>query len=256
MTEGRGDTSNSAGGPARHIPVLLPEAIHALSPVAGGTFLDGTFGAGGYTRALLDHADIRVVAFDRDPTAIRAGAPLIEASGGRLHLIEARFGELAVHARAFAPFTGIVLDIGVSSMQIDDAARGFSFRHDAPLDMRMGGTGRTAADILAEASEEEIANIIYRFGEERASRRIAHAIVLRRASDPVVTTGQLADLVKKQLGHKFGEMHPATRTFQALRIAVNEELDELSRALAGAEEFWRPEDGSSSSPSIRSKTAS
>ena len=240
MSAGRGEDNNPAGGPARHIPVLLPEALRALSPALGGTFLDGTFGAGGYTRALLDVPGVRVVAFDRDPTAIRAGAPLVEASGGRLDLVEARFGDLAIQARPFAPFTGIVLDIGVSSMQLDDAERGFSFRQDAPLDMRRGASGRTAADILAVASEEEIADILYHFGEERASRRIARAIVNRRTSDPILTTGQLAELVKAQLGQKFGEIHPATRTFQALRIAVNEELDELSRALAGAEELLEP----------------
>ena len=224
MSAGRGAKQDPAGGPARHIPVLLPEAMHALAPELGGTFLDGTFGAGGYTRALLDFPDARVVALDRDPTALQAEAALSQEFQGRLTLVEGRFGDMAVHAHAFAPFAGIVLDIGVSSMQIDDAARGFSFRHDAPLDMRMSAEGPTAADILAGSSEEEIADILYHFGEERASRRIAKAIVLRRASDPVATTGALADLVKSQLGHKFGEIHPATRTFQALRIAVNDEL--------------------------------
>lgn len=225
---------------ARHIPVLLPEVLGVLAPQSGGMFLDGTFGAGGYTRALLQVAQTRVVAFDRDPSAILNGATLVEAARGRLELVEACFGDMTDRGGAPGSFAGVVLDIGVSSMQLDDAARGFSFRHDAPLDMRMGRGGRTAADILARASEEEIADILYQFGEERASRRIARAIVGRRKTDPVTTTGQLADLVKSLLGQKFGEAHPATRTFQALRIAVNDELGELTRALAGAEQLLAP----------------
>ena len=219
---------------------MLHEAVGALAPERGGTFLDGTFGAGGYTRALLGYPDVRIVALDRDPQAIRDGADLAAASEGRLDLVQGRFGDLATHARSFTPLDGVVLDIGVSSMQFDQAARGFSFRHDAPLDMRMEMSGRTAADILAESSQEEIANILYQFGEERASRRIARAIVARRETAPIVTTAPLADLVKGQLGQKFGEIHPATRTFQALRIAVNDELGELSRALNGAEDALGP----------------
>ena len=226
----------AADGPVRHVPVLLREAVAALAPERGGTFVDGTFGAGGYTAALLAHDGTRVVALDRDPHAIRAGAPLAAAHAGRLDLVQARFGDMAGVTRRFEPLDGIVLDIGMSSMQLDDGARGFSFREDAPLDMRMESAGRTAADILADAGEEEIADILYYFGEERASRRIARAIVARRKLAPVATTRELADLVKSQLGQKFGEIHPATRTFQALRIAVNDELEELSRALAGAEE--------------------
>ena len=241
MNAGRGAPSTvPAGGPARHIPVLLRDAVAALAPAHGGLFVDGTFGAGGYSRALLAFPEARVIALDRDPIAIAAGTPLVAASDGRLTLIEARFGDLADVARDLGPLAGIVLDIGVSSMQLDNAERGFSFRHDAPLDMRMEARGRTAADILNETDEGELADIIYRFGEERASRRIARAIVARRKTEPVATTAALADLVKRLLGQKFGEMHPATRTFQALRIAVNDELGELSRALEGAEEILPP----------------
>ncbi len=241
MTLGGGAVSaDPAGGPARHIPVLLHAAITALAPERGGLFLDGTFGAGGYTRALLAYPDTRVVALDRDPSAIAAGAPLVDEFGDRLMLREARFGDLSEVRRDLGPLAGMVLDIGVSSMQLDEASRGFSFRQDAPLDMRMEASGRTAADILAQAEQDELADILYQFGDERASRRIARAIVARRETAPVTTTLALADLVKSLLGHKFGEMHPATRTFQALRIAVNDELGELSRALDGAEEALAP----------------
>jgi 16S rRNA (cytosine1402-N4)-methyltransferase len=221
--------------------VLLHEAITLLKPRAGHTYLDGTFGAGGYTRAILAHADTTVIALDRDPGAVRAAADLVSAMRGRLELIEGRFGDLAAHALRFGPLDGVVLDIGVSSMQFDEPQRGFSFRFDAPLDMRMEQKGRTAADILADTSEEDLADILYHYGDERASRRIAREIVLRRKTSPVTTTGALADLVKRALPTKFGEIHPATRTFQALRIAVNDELGELSRALAGAEEALAPE---------------
>lgn len=240
MNAGRGADADPAGGPARHIPVLLRAALQALEPISAGTFLDGTFGAGGYTKALLANPGVRVVALDRDPTAIAAGQALVDAADGRLTLLQGRFGDLADHTASFAPLDGVVLDIGVSSMQLDDVSRGFSFRGDAPLDMRMETSGRTAADILAQADADEIADILYYFGDERASRRIARAIVARRATTPVTTTGDLADLVKRLLGQKFGEMHPATRTFQALRIAVNDELDELRRALTGAEEVLAP----------------
>jgi 16S rRNA (cytosine1402-N4)-methyltransferase len=240
MSVGGGDESSPAGGPAPHIPVLLREMMAALAPRADGLYIDGTFGAGGYSRAILDIAGTKVVALDRDPSAVRAAAPLVAAMHGRLEIIEARFGDLADEARRFGPVDGIALDIGVSSMQFDTAARGFSFRFDGPLDMRMEQKGRSAADILAQADEEEIADILYYFGEERASRRIAREIVLRRKSAPVATTAALADLVKRVLPGKFGEIHPATRTFQALRIAVNDELGELARALAGAEEILAP----------------
>jgi 16S rRNA (cytosine1402-N4)-methyltransferase len=225
------------GAPARHIPVLLAEAVDALAVTPGGLYVDGTFGAGGYSRALLDRG-ANVIALDRDPSAIAAGASLAAASDGRLRLIQARFGDLAGVVRDIGVTTvdGIVLDIGVSSMQLDEAARGFSLRYDAPLDMRMESEGRSAADLLREEDEETIADILFSFGEERASRRIARAIVADRPTTPFVSTLQLASMIARVAPAKRGELtHPATRSFQALRIAVNDELGELQRGLAAAE---------------------
>ena len=243
MTSGRGEEpSPVAGGPARHIPVLLEEAISVLAPHEGGVYLDGTFGAGGYSRAILAHAGARVVALDRDPTAIAAGAAMVEEFSGRLILLSARFGDLdaAVRTAGIEALDGIVLDIGVSSMQLDEAARGFSFRFEGPLDMRMEMTGRSAADIVNEGDEEEIADILYHFGEERLARRFARAIVHDRRIEPFTTTAQLAGLIERLNPPRFGQIHPATRTFQGLRIAVNDELGELARALAGAERMLAP----------------
>lgn len=244
----------SATAPSRHTPVLLSEVLAALRPADGETFIDGTFGAGGYSRAILEAADCRVLALDRDPRAIGAGAPLRAAFGGRLTLVEARFGSLDETAREHFScghehedppvggcVDGVVLDIGVSSMQIDEGGRGFSFQHDGPLDMRMGATGPTAADVLADAEEQTIADVIYRYGEEHRSRAIARAIVRAREAAPIATTRQLADLVAKVLGgRKADGKHPATRTFQALRIHVNDELGELVRGLEAAERVLRP----------------
>ena len=238
MTTGRGEESSlPAGGPARHIPVLLAEVLEALAPKAGGVYLDGTFGAGGYTRALLATPDARVVALDRDPDAIAGGQELVAQAQGRLALLPARFGELDEAARAagFPALDGVTLDVGVSSMQIDEAARGFSFRFDGPLDMRMEQTGRSAADIVNGAEEEEIADILYHYGEERQARRLARAIVADRKAQPFLTTRQLAGLCERVAPAKPNQIHAATRTFQALRIAVNDELGELVRALAAAE---------------------
>ncbi|MBX9758848.1 MAG: 16S rRNA (cytosine(1402)-N(4))-methyltransferase RsmH [Beijerinckiaceae bacterium] len=243
MTSGRGEEpSPVAGGPARHIPVLLEEAVSALSPHEGGVYLDGTFGAGGYCRALLAHAGVRVIALDRDPTAIAAGAAMVDEFNGRLMLRSARFGALdeAAQAAGFDALDGIVLDIGVSSMQLDEAARGFSFRFEGPLDMRMEMSGRSAADIVNQGEEEEIADILYHFGEERLSRRIARAIVHDREIEPYTTTAQLAGLIERINPPRFGQIHPATRSFQGLRIAVNDELGELARALAAAERILKP----------------
>lgn len=243
MMSGRGEEpSPVAGGPARHIPVLLEEAVSALAPRAGGVYLDGTFGAGGYTRAVLACEGARVIALDRDPTAIANGEPLARTFGERLVLRQARFGELDEAARAagFDALDGVVLDIGVSSMQIDEAGRGFSFRFDGPLDMRMEMRGRSAADIVNEADEEEIADIIFHFGEDRLARRIARAIVHDRRSAPFTTTEQLASLIARINPPRFGQIHPATRAFQGLRIAVNDELGELARALAAAERILKP----------------
>jgi 16S rRNA (cytosine1402-N4)-methyltransferase len=239
MTTGRGaNFGSAAGGPARHIPVLLREAIAALKLREGGRYLDATFGAGGYSRAILAHKATRVLALDRDPDAVRAGYSLVERSEGRLTLVEARFSQLEETARrfGFAPLDGVVLDVGVSSMQFDEAARGFSFREDGPLDMRMEKRGETAADIIATADEETLADIFYHYGEERAARRIARAIVHDRKFAPFVTTKSLASLIERVAPARPGDfIHPATKSFQALRIAVNDELGELVAALHGAE---------------------
>ncbi len=242
MKTGRSDDNAlAAGGPARHIPVLLDEVLDALAIREGGLYMDGTFGAGGYTRAILATPNTRVLAFDRDPTAIANAAEIVAASAGRLNLVQDRFGDLATVAEqlGLSDFDGVTLDIGVSSMQLDEAERGFSFRFDGPLDMRMEQAGRSAADIVNEASEEELADIIYYYGEERLARKIARAIVADRKAKPFLTTKSLADLLGRIIPHKPTDIHPATRTFQALRIAVNDELGELARALAGAEQVLR-----------------
>jgi 16S rRNA (cytosine1402-N4)-methyltransferase len=233
-----------SAGPAHapHTPVLLDSVIGWLNPRDGGTYLDATFGAGGYTKAILAAAADRVIAIDRDPTAIAAGADLVAQSAGRLTLVEDRFSNLAAVAAAHgaAQVDGVVMDIGVSSMQLDTAARGFSFRLDGPLDMRMGGDGPSAADVVNQAGEADLAKIIFTLGEERFSRQIARAIVTARAAAPITTTRALADIVAGVVRSKPGDIHPATRTFQALRILVNEELDELLLALEGAEKILKP----------------
>jgi 16S rRNA (cytosine1402-N4)-methyltransferase len=240
---GRGDgLSGAAGGPTRHVPVLLGEVCEALDVARGGSFVDGTFGAGGYTRAILEaHPDNRVVAIDRDPVAIAAGASLVAAAAGRLRLVPGRFGDLeAILASAEDErVDGVVLDIGVSSMQIDEAERGFSFRQEGPLDMRMEREGPSAADIVNGAPEAELADIFYHYGEERRARAVARAVIEARRKAPFETTRQLADLVAGLIRGEPG-IHPATRVFQALRIAVNDELGELVRALHAAEQAIRP----------------
>ena len=227
---------------SRHIPVLGREVLTWLQPRDGGVYVDATFGAGGYSRAILETAQTRVIGIDRDRTAIAGGFELVEQSNGRLTLIEDRFSNLAevCSAQGVASVDGVVMDIGVSSMQLDEAGRGFSFRADGPLDMRMGQEGPTAADVIATASEADLANIIYIFGEERHSRSIARAIVAARKQEPITSTRALADLVGKIVRGKPGEIHPATRTFQGLRIFVNGELDELHLALAAAEQVLKP----------------
>jgi 16S rRNA (cytosine1402-N4)-methyltransferase len=238
MNPGRGDEADlAAGGPARHVPVLRDEVMGALAVREGGLYLDATFGAGGYSRVILAKPGTRVLALDRDPLAVAGGAWLVHEAQGRLRLIKERFGRLdeAARERGFYDFDGVVLDLGVSSMQIDDAARGFSFQAEGPLDMRMGCEGASAADIVNTAAEATLANIFFYFGEERASRRIAHAIVLERAKAPLTSTAALASLIARVAPAKPGPLHPATRAFQALRIAVNDELDELVHALAAAE---------------------
>jgi 16S rRNA (cytosine1402-N4)-methyltransferase len=224
---------------ALHIPVLRSEALGALTLRPGGIYVDGTFGAGGYTREILAaFPDIRVFAFDRDPDAIRNGAALVADSQNRLTLIEAPFSTLAEHDLPM--LDGVVLDIGVSSMQFDQAERGFSFRNDGPLDMRMAQDGMSAADIVNGESEERIADIIYHFGEERQSRSIARGIVAARQLASIQTTRQLSDIITKIIWPRPNEIHPATRTFQALRIAVNDELGELARSLYAAEKMLKP----------------
>jgi 16S rRNA (cytosine1402-N4)-methyltransferase len=226
----------------RHIPVLGAEAVRALSPRDGGIYVDATFGAGGYSQAILDAADTRVIGIDRDRTAIAGGFDLVDRSNGRLTLVEDRFSNLAevCAAQGVTAVDGVVMDVGVSSMQVDEAGRGFSFRLDGPLDMRMGHDGPTAADVVARAAEADLANIIYIFGEERHSRAVARAIVAARKETPINTTRALAEIVGKVVWAKPGEIHPSTRTFQALRIFVNEELDELHLALSAAERILKP----------------
>jgi len=225
--------------PAPHIPVLLDEVIAALSPAPGETHVDGTFGAGGYSRAILA-LGATVYAFDRDPDAIAEGAALAEASGGALALVPERFSRMAeaLAARGVDAVDGVTLDIGVSSMQLDRAERGFSFQADGPLDMRMEQAGESAADFVNGASEGEIADVIFHLGEEPKARRIARAIVAAR---PIARTAELAAIVRRATGHKpHDKKDPATRTFQALRIHLNRELDELEDGLAAAERVLRP----------------
>ena len=231
-----------AGGPARHIPVLVRRVVDFLAPRPGGTYVDATFGAGGYTRAILAAADVKVIGIDRDPGAVARGAGLVDEAGGRLVLVEERFSNLDQVARQYGhgPVDGVVLDLGVSSMQLDQAERGFSFRLDGPLDMRMGNEGPSAADVVAAASERELAAIIATLGEERHARAIARAIVAARAAAPILTTLQLAAIVERLARGRPSPIHPATRTFQALRIFVNEELAELASALAAAEIVLKP----------------
>jgi 16S rRNA (cytosine1402-N4)-methyltransferase len=226
--------------PAPHVPVLLAEVMSALAVQDGETHVDGTFGAGGYTRAMLDKGAPRVYAFDRDPDAIQTGEALAASSGGRLTLVPERFSRMrqALAERGVEAVDGVTLDIGVSSMQLDQPERGFSFQGDGPLDMRMGREGETAADFLNNAPEETIADVIWRYGEEPKSRRIARAIVAAR---PLERTGQLAELVRRALGWRQGmKKDPATRTFQAIRIHLNEELQELEGGLEAAEQVLRP----------------
>lgn len=226
---------------AAHVPVLLHPLIEAVAPVSG-VWLDGTFGAGGYARALLDAGAARVIGVDRDPSALAGAAGWRGAFPG-LDLVEGRFSRLdRLAAAAGAPaLDGVVLDIGVSSMQIDEAGRGFSFQKDGPLDMRMGTAGPTAADLVNRLPEAALADIFYAYGEERQSRRIARAIVADRAKAPFESTLALAGLLERLLPRpKRGEPHAATRVFQALRIAVNDELGELAAGLQAAERALAP----------------
>ncbi|MBI3699259.1 MAG: 16S rRNA (cytosine(1402)-N(4))-methyltransferase RsmH [Afipia sp.] len=226
----------------RHVPVLGKEAVEQLAPRDGGVYIDATFGAGGYSRAILKISGTRVIGIDRDRSAIAGGFDLVDSSNGRLTLVEDRFSNLEdiCKAQGISKADGVVMDVGVSSMQLDQSERGFSFRLNGPLDMRMASSGPTAADVVAHASETDLANIIYIFGEERHSRAVARAIVAARREAPITTTRALADIVSRVVRSKPNEIHPATRTFQALRIFVNEELDELHAALVAAERMLKP----------------
>lgn len=224
-----------------HIPVLLNEVVESIAPKDGGVYVDGTFGAGGYTRAVLDAADCTVYAIDRDPDAIREGQKLVDAYKGRLHLLHGTFGEMAelVRGEGVDFVDGVMLDIGVSSMQIDRAERGFSFQKDGALDMRMSQNGLSAADVLNTFGEREIADIIYKYGEERFSRRIAAAVVEQRKNAPFKTTLEFADLIRRTVPHKREDIDPATRSFQALRIYVNDELGQLESGLSAAHDLLK-----------------
>lgn len=219
-----------------HVSVMLREVLDLLAPRDGGIYLDATFGGGGYSAAILGAADCTVFAIDRDPDAIARGAALAARHPGRLHLIEGRFGDMVelLAARGVAALDGVAFDLGVSSFQLDEAARGFSFRAEGPLDMRMGRSGASAADLVNTLDERALADLIRRFGEERHARRVARAIVRARAEAPITTTSRLAAIVRAAVPHGSDGIDPATRSFQALRISVNEELDELARGLAAA----------------------
>jgi 16S rRNA (cytosine1402-N4)-methyltransferase len=225
----------------KHIPVLLDDVVDVLAPRDGAVYVDATFGAGGYSRALLEAADCTVWGIDRDPEAAEAGNRLAQNYGQRLTLLKGRFGDMRelLAGVGVHQVDGIALDLGVSSMQIDEPARGFSFRFDGPLDMRMEKDGLSAADAVNRLAEKELADIIYGYGEERASRKIARAIVELREQSPITRTGQLAELVRSVVRRSKDGIDPATRTFQALRIYVNEELAELDRGLAAAAALLR-----------------
>jgi 16S rRNA (cytosine1402-N4)-methyltransferase len=224
----------------RHIPVLLDEVLAGLAVKEGETHVDGTFGAGGYTRAILGAGAGKVLAFDRDPDAIAEGRALEAESGGRLILVSERFSRMAeaLDERGIGAVDGVTLDIGVSSMQLDRADRGFSFQADGPLDMRMEREGESAADFVNNADEAEIADVLHELGEEPRARRVARAIVAAR---PITRTGELADVVRRSLGYRaHDKKDPATRTFQAIRIHLNREIEELEEGLAAAEQVLRP----------------
>ncbi len=225
-----------------HVPVLLAEALAALAPRDGGIYLDGTFGGGGYAAAILGAADCTLWALDRDPDAIARGAALAARFPGRLHLIEGRFGDMLdlLAARGVAALDGVVLDLGVSSFQLDQAERGFSFRADGPLDMRMGREGPTAAELVNRLPERELADILRELGEERHARRIARAIVAARKEAPIETTGALAALIRRNVPRDPSGLDGATRSFQGLRIRVNDELGEIERALQAAATLLAP----------------
>jgi len=225
-----------------HVPVMLAEVLRHLAPQDDDALLDGTFGGGGYTAAMLAAARCTVWAIDRDPDAIARGAALAARYAGRLHLLQGNFGDMMglLAARGVQALDGIVLDLGVSSFQIDDPGRGFSFRSDGPLDMRMASSGATASDLVNTLGESELADTLYTFGEERLSRRIAKAIVTARQEADITTTLQLAEIIRRVVPADRSGIDPATRSFQALRIRVNDELGEVERGLAAATRLLAP----------------
>jgi 16S rRNA (cytosine1402-N4)-methyltransferase len=227
---------------SKHIPVMVQEVVSGLIPHDGGIYVDGTFGQGGYSQAILMAANCRVWGIDRDPEAVKIGYELEQKWPGRFSMVEGRFSEMVqlLAERSLEQVDGIALDLGVSSPQLDEADRGFSFRNEGPLDMRMSRTGLTAADLINELSEQELADIIYEFGEERYARRVARKIVAIRKTAPILRTSELADLVRSVVPREKRDLDPATRTFQALRIKVNEELEELDNGLKASEILLKP----------------
>ena len=229
-----------------HVPVMLAEVLAALQPRSGATYLDATFGGGGYAAAILDAAGCTLWAIDRDPDAIARGAALAARNPGRLHMVHARFGDMleSLAEHGVTQLDGVVMDLGVSSFQIDQAERGFSFRADGPLDMRMGPRGEdggpTAADLVNTLPEDELVRIIAEFGEERYARRVARAILRAREESPIETTTRLAEIVRRSVPRDPSGIDGATRSFQALRIAVNDELGEVERGLASAMDLLAP----------------
>ncbi|WP_088343456.1 MULTISPECIES: 16S rRNA (cytosine(1402)-N(4))-methyltransferase RsmH [Rhodomicrobium] len=240
---GQGEAPETAGGPARHTPVLLAEVLDALSPIGGERYIDCTFGAGGYTRAILGAADSQLLALDRDPLAATIAADLKTEFPNRFRFEPSTFGALGdvAESAGFVPADAVIFDLGVSSMQIDEPERGFSFMRDGPLDMRMSDEGLSAADVVNRFDEADIAEILFRLGEERRSRAIARAIVKQREQAPITRTLELAELIQSVLGRRHDDpKHPATRSFQALRLFVNDELGELVEGLAAAERILAP----------------
>ena len=231
---------------AAHKPVMINEMLAELSPRDGGTYVDATFGAGGYSRAILESSACRLFSIDRDPSVSQIAQKLAEEFPGRFVFLAGRFSDMLelLAAEGVDEVDGVVMDIGVSSMQVDEAERGFSFKKDGPLDMRMASEGLSAADIVNEYSEEQLADILYEYGEEKASRRIAKAIIKARSEAPILRTNVLADIVRNACGARRSPapsaIDPATRTFQALRIAVNNELEELESGLDAAEKLLKP----------------
>jgi 16S rRNA (cytosine1402-N4)-methyltransferase len=237
--------THNAVQPGDHVPVMLEQVLEALAPRDGGIYVDATFGVGGYSEAILNAADCRVWGIDRDPAAVARGAEMAKRYAGRLRVVESRFGDLDRTLADYdaLPVDGIAFDLGVSSPQLDEAERGFSFRFDSPLDMRMGRDGPTAADVVNDLDERELAGIIRDFGEEKKARRVAHAIAEARAKEPITRTGTLAEVVRGAVGRgksKTQDIDPATRTFQALRIYVNDEIGEIERGLCAAERALKP----------------